>query len=579
MIQEWPHVNNIARDFNDPIFLAAFGDLKLVFRDQEVISYFKALLSLLSQDWHVLLKLYPETELVLLPEFSVAEFFGEMLKDQDAAKIEEAGQADLEDIFLYNEGFIQIKKEEKEEDNSSSLIHFNISNQDILNELPDKIEDTFTDEAHENAIAESVKKVKTYEEFVSLGRKRDKEANPGPVVDLNGLTGSFYLPGIKEDFQWPPHLAGPSSHSMVWRRRPGKTGEVVTLMGNRSVRRVLEDAGQLGQQAAFLLPCQDREEQLVGVLHLPHFAAGQAASCVPAFQLQGREDLVSLEQLVSLTGYTTAQPFDQEGVPSRIGDPIYSVKTPPGDSTIAARVLLYIGDDMTDLKSLANIWKQVLLQDSRRLKQEKKHDQETKQEHQESLEQKKQRIKRILVWVRSKCVKTTNNATVCIYCGFICHESLKETNGNFMRHIHLHLFRKKVNYKATKRLPCSGCSKIFTKVYILNKHQKQVHNLFVEDKIQLKECPFCRDLIVKDDMNKHTRKLHLNAELKCKDCENIFSSVSLLRNHERNVHIRKYKGFCNTCQTEVPTCQGISTTTTDKPYAIIATTSLAVQNL
>ena len=183
------------------------------------------------------------------------------------------------------------------------------------------------------------------------------------MVDLKGLTGTFYLPGIEEDFQWPPHLAGPSSHSMVWRRRPGKTGEVVTLRGNTSIRRVLEDAGQLGQQAAFLLPCQDREEQLVGVLHLPQFAAGQAASCVPAFQLQGREDLVSLEQLVSLGGYTTAHPFDQGGVPSRIGDPIYSVKTQPGDSTVAASVLLYMGDEMTALKALTNTWKQVLLQD------------------------------------------------------------------------------------------------------------------------------------------------------------------------------------------------------------------------
>ena len=109
-----------------------------------------------------------------------------------------------------------------------------------------------------------------------------------------------------------------------------------------------------------------------------------------------------------------------------------------------------------------------------------------------------------------------------------------------------------MNFIAKKQLPCSGCSKIFTEVNLLNRHLKQVHNIFVEDKIQLKECPSCNDLIFKDSMNKHTLKLHVNAQLKCNDCENVFSSVSILRNHERSVHIRKYKGFCNTCQTEVP---------------------------
>ena len=287
MIKEW-HLHNIVRDLTNPTFSAAFSDLKLVFRDQEVIPYFKALLSLASHDWHDMLKVYPETELVLLPEFSSAEFFGKALDDQDHQKNDmnesEAGQADLEDIFLYNEDFIQIKVEEKEEDHASSLIDFIPTNHEILNELPATSENTFTDETDRNAVskdvADSIKKVQTYRDFVIWAHNTKEETTPGPVVDLKGLTGSFYLPGIEEDFQWPPHLAGPSSHSMVWRRRPGKTGEVVTLRGNRSIRRVLEEAGQLGQQAAFLLPCQDQEKQLAGILHLGQFASGrlQAAS-------------------------------------------------------------------------------------------------------------------------------------------------------------------------------------------------------------------------------------------------------------------------------------------------------------
>ena len=196
MIQDWPHVHNIVRDLNDPIFSAAFGDLKLVFRDQVVIPYFKGLLSLVSQEWNELLQLYPETELVLLPEFSLAEFFGELLEDQDAGKNKfdesQAGQADLEDIFLYNEDFTQIKMEEKEEDHASSSVDFNTDETDVNTTSKD--------------VASSLEKAQTFREFVTLSRDREEDATPGPVVDLKGLTGSFYLPGIEEDFQWPPRF-------------------------------------------------------------------------------------------------------------------------------------------------------------------------------------------------------------------------------------------------------------------------------------------------------------------------------------------------------------------------------------
>ena len=85
---------------------------------------------------------------------------------------------------------------------------------------------SFVDEVTELDEATSkVGEILSFEEFVAQA----EEPIPGPVVDLQGYTGPIFLQGIQGDFQWPPHLAGPPSHAMGWRKSPGSAGDVVTV--------------------------------------------------------------------------------------------------------------------------------------------------------------------------------------------------------------------------------------------------------------------------------------------------------------------------------------------------------------
>ena len=395
-------------------------------------------------------------------------------------------------------------------------------------------EDAFdgeTEPAFVNEVDKATSKVKkfvSYKEFVA----RAEEPILGPVVDLQGHTSPIFLQGIQSDFSWPPHLAGPPSHVMGWRKSPGSAGDVVTVRGNRSISSVLEDAGALGQQAAFLLQCQAEGEQLGGVLHLRELADGQAASSCPAFQLQGKEDWVSLKEIVSLAGYS----------PDRflaLGDPYYNRK--PGGITMAARVLLYMGEKMTNLQELTGQWKQVLLQDSRRLKEEQDQVKELGQEQEPG------HAKLVLEWLKMKCMKTTENATVCLYCGLICQSQ------NFMKHMKNHLYRKGLGIQKRNRKQCRECNKTFKERKQLLLHMVSAHGVSPDKLFNLKECSFCKVFIPQDDMNRHRIASHLNDTLECQNCEESFINEQLLRAHCNNVHKKKYnyKGICSYCQKEV----------------------------
>ena len=647
----WPlHVNNVVRELNNSSFAAAFGDIRLVFANGEVIPYFKSLLSLLSQDWKLLLQLRPHSEVVLLPDFTVGEFFGQELEgyledifhynqedfqtqEEDDRAVNQIDQTVHEQEFLaedktqthkicmveyeeqvtnnratelgnFFEDLIDLHKEtvhgfenittegitekgedkykefrdqdvvdeavfdptevveatEKGEEHLSSKDFMALDEEvkalaDLGNELTQVIDITekagivlcnkdlaVLDEETALCSVDDTTKVivattnddefLSYNDFVALGR--EEEPSPGPVVDLHGYTGSVYLQGIQSDFRWPPHLAGPSSHTMGWRKSPGTSGDVVTVRGNKSISRVLQDAGVLGQKAAFLLQFQSDGGQLVGVLHLREFADGQGASTCPAFQVQGREDSLSLQGIVSLAGYS----------PDRVqalGDPYYYDKT--GGCTLASRVQLYMGEALTNLKMLTDQWKQVLLQDSKKLKKEKE------QMKEQGLET--GQVKLVLDWLKNKCVKTTDNATVCLYCGLICYK--QSNNENFMKHMKQHLFRKTKSYKGLtkKRHQCSECNKSFTDAKPLKLHMRSTHNIIQEEKVSLKECPYCKDLIPKESMKNHRISLHLNDTLECKDCKATFINHPQLKTHGWNVH-NQNKGLCNICQTEFP---------------------------
>ena len=515
------HVNNVVRELRNFNFSATFGDIRLVFSGGEVVPYFKGLLSLLSRDWKHLLQILPDTELVLLPQFSVVDFFQEELEG-----------------FLKescNDMHDDIKVKEKKETQNNQVDQTKTVPVEALEKKEIIFPDSLTDPNEIIETKENIERILSYKDFVALGKEEDP--SPCPLVDLSGHPGCVYLPGILPDFQWPAHLAGPPCHTLGWRKSPGKAGDVtsgrtVTVRGNRSISRVLEEARALGQQAAFLLQPQGQEDQLVGVLHLSQFADGQAASSCPAFQVQGREDWLSLEQLLSLGGYSPGRVFG-------LGDPCY--REQPGGSNMASKVLIYMGDKMTNVRDLTDQWKQVLLQDLKMIKKEEEL----------SLEQTKQGAKpsQVLDWLRTQCVKTIDNATICLYCGFICYEQ------SFTTHMKIHIFRKVKIFKGRikKRWHCTECSKSWLEYKRLKFHMITAHDLVPEEKVNLKECEYCHEMIPEKDINKHSSELHLNEKINCKDCETTCLNTRLLKMHIANVHKNKdkYKGNCTICQKEV----------------------------
>ena len=373
------HVNNVVRELRNSDFAATFGDVRLVFSGGEVVPYFKGLLSLLSRDWKHLLQVLPDTELVLLPQFSVVDFFQEEVggnvddsinDTQDDVKIKEKKENENEQVAQTKRvpKFLRECETESKKNILDKYLGEIFKNGSHQLEAFEKEENKFplplTDPLKIIETKENTDSILSYKDFVAMGK--EDAPTPFPLVDLSGHPGCVYLPGILPDFQWPGFLAGPACHTLGWKKSPGKAGDVtsgrtVTIRGNRSISRVLEEAGALGQQAAFLLQLQGQEDQLVGVLHLRQFADGQAASSCPAFQVQGREDWLSLEQLVSLGGYSPGRLFG-------LGDPCY--REQPGGSNMASKVLIYMGDKMTNVRDLTDQWKQVLHQDLKIIKKE-----------------------------------------------------------------------------------------------------------------------------------------------------------------------------------------------------------------
>ena len=204
---------------------------------------------------------------------------------------------------------------------------------------------------------------------------------------------------------------------------------------------------------------------------------------------------------------------------------------------MATRVLLYMGEKMTNLQELTNQWKQVLLQDSIRLKEEQEQIKDIGQEQEPG------QAKLILEWLKMKCMKTTENATVCLYCGLICYE--QSISQNFMKHMKNHLYRKGHGIQKRKRKQCGECNKTFKERKPFKLHMVFAHGVSPDELVNLKECSFCKVFIPQDDMNRHRITNHLNDTLECQDCEASFRNEQRLRAHCNNVHTKNTitKGF------------------------------------
>ena len=206
-----------------------------------------------------------------------------------------------------------------------------------------------------------------------------------------------------------------------------------------------------------------------------------------------------------------------------------------GGPCAASRVLVYMGDSLTDLKTLTDKWKQELNEGV-----------EVKEEWQPSGNRRELRRKMVR-WVKSLCMKTTTGETVCVYCGFICSEQ-----GDFSAHMTSHWFRKKTkNNKKVRNHICPECGQGFYDFIFVKKHALRLHNIEIEDKFWLKECEFCNEMLPIKNINTHRKQFHKNENIKCQECQKTFMTPVKFKVHFKNMHTTDYAGFCDICQKEV----------------------------
>ena len=281
------HPEHVLEHLNDKTFAERFGDIRLIFKGGEVVDYYRALLSLLSEEWRQLLQEVPSSDTVLLPDMSVREFFNPELQTEQLGATQDTQFDEIE------------KKYEREA----------ISMNEAVNCLA---------AVKHEPLSNFVKDVE--EERQGGSQRQEENLADLQVVDLSGQSGPAYLPGILADFSWPVwgpgdlagpghQVAGPGNHSMGWRKAPGQAGYMLKVLGNRSLHTVVAEQGGLPELAAFLLPhLEGPASQLGGILHIKDFINGQAATSCAAFQLQDQEGKVSFQFHIIIASASPGQP-------------------------------------------------------------------------------------------------------------------------------------------------------------------------------------------------------------------------------------------------------------------------------
>ena len=78
------HVQQVFEELTSSEFASVNGDITLVFKDNERIHFYKSILSLIKHEWNLLLQLFSRnTEVVILPDTSWQEFWGEITEKRD----------------------------------------------------------------------------------------------------------------------------------------------------------------------------------------------------------------------------------------------------------------------------------------------------------------------------------------------------------------------------------------------------------------------------------------------------------------------------------------------------------------
>ena len=524
------HTKTVLSEITSSSFSSVFHDVTLVFEDGEEVLHYKALLSLLSLEWRLLLKLSPFTDVVFLPDIKVEDMFG---------KVTETFKDDYELSEMFD----------KEHHPQQIVVDIKKKDED---EIQEKIEEQYhiadnpLEKTNDNVLHNNIAKSENENQLVPFNQSEE-------ILDLSDHHSPVYLPAIQDDFSWPPDLQAPNFHSMGWRRTPDQRGgEVVDVMGNKSLFAILSlRLACLPERAAFSLPLVgDQESELAGVFYVKDFINGQAASSLPVFQLEDSSDRLSLEQLVTRAGHLLEQTVVW-------AEALYDPK-----QGLAGRILVFTGAEISSLKKLTEVWKKNLEQDSQG------HELEVGSTMGWGQKKLARQRRQVFLWCRKRCLKTVEGGIVCFFCGFVCFK--QSERHNFTSHIHRHLFRQKkvqcptcakfymrelahvcegsrqIKQQIKLLTNCDLCNSCFSRKSELRRHMRQTHGIIPQD--TQKCCQFCELIIPRMDMHKHVTDHHRGDFIKCKQCEEPFSNSTSYKHHYLNKHTEKLSGFCNICQ-------------------------------
>ena len=426
-------------EVSSPSFPASLGDVLLVFRDGLEVPYYKSLLALHSPWWRDLLTEARECDTVILA-------------DQDR------------EVFLgLDVGRLKTEKESHTNGDYSS-----------------------TEQIFPPNVIENIDDTKEFEE---------RPADEDHVQITKQITS------VLPDFPWPPHINGPSFHTMYLRMGPKV--KVVKISGNRSLFAVLsEKFPDLPQSAAFSL------YDLVGTINLKHFINGQAKSDTLAFKLDASEQFETFRSL-------------EKHKKNKL------------DRWRFNKVEVFYSDTVVNLSELIKSWSVALDQECVD-GEEQKYD------------------KDVVKWLQSTAPKVGEGRSVCVYCGHVCEQ--ESAFNNLKVHMRrYHLYTTKVKTKISeypkicsenKSIPtsCKICSKAMKTSKSLTRHMKEVHK--IQGKVALVTCPICFTEV--PSVPEHWKQVHTNKSKSCDQCGKSFRDPSGYMRHMTK-HTKFPPGFCESC--------------------------------
>ena len=209
---------------------------------------------------------------------------------------------------------------------------------------------------------------------------------------------------------------------------------------------------------------------------------------------------------------------------------------------------IHLKREYEDLKSLTNIWKEDLLNDS----------------SEQKLVGENKTNKNVITWLKSQARRTPDGGEICCYCGFVCAE--QSVSGNFQNHMKKHLYRRKwcrgcnefylphdkhlcSSKGSTKihKVPCGECGELFISRATMVRHLKRAHKI-VEKVVTIRECIFCSKKV--DNLSGHYSEFHKNELLSCKYCDRTFENPTKFKSHVDHSHLKVRSGVCKICDKE-----------------------------